>query len=79
MNKIEERAEVLRTRDGLDDATKAMLSEIDMRVQTEGVTLPSLIREGSTVSDQAIGDWGDGSSACALTAAAIAAKARNLI
>jgi hypothetical protein len=79
MNKIEERAEVLRTRDGLDDDTKALLSEIDMRVRTEGVTLASLIREGSTVSEQAIGSWGDGHSACALTAAAIAAQARNII
>lgn len=79
--KIEERAEVLRsnlaTELDLDDDTKAMLAEIDMRVRT-GYTLADAMREGSTVSEQTVG-WGDGETACALTAATIAAKARGYI
>jgi hypothetical protein len=55
-----------------------MLSEIDMRVRT-GYTLADAMREGSTVSEQKIGNWGDGETACALTAATIAAKARGYI
>lgn len=80
--KIDERAELLRknlaTEMGLDEDTKTMLSEIDMRVRT-GYTLADAMREGSTVSKQKIGNWGDGETACALTAATIAAKARGYI
>jgi len=54
------------------------LREIEMGVLTEGVTLATLIREGSMVSKQAY-NWGDGETACALTAAALSAKARGLI
>lgn len=76
--KIDEKAEVLRTRVDLDEDTKALLAEIDMRVMT-GYTLADAIREGSTVSEQEVGGWGDGETACALTAATIAAKARGYI
>lgn len=80
--KIEERADVLRsniaTEMDLDEDTKAMLAEIDMRVRT-GYTLADAMREGSTVSKQEIGGWGEGDTACALTAATIAAKARGYI
>lgn len=76
--KIDEKAEVLRTRVDLDEDTKALLAEIDMRVMT-GYTLADAIREGSTVSEQEVGGWGDGDTACALTAATIAAKARGYI
>lgn len=41
-------------------------------------TLADAIREGSSVTTQAY-SWGDGETACALTAAAIAAKARGYL
>lgn len=82
MTKIDERAQVLRTNLAtemdLDEDTKSMLADIDMRVRT-GYTLADAIREGSTVSEQEVGGWGDGERACALTAATIAAKARGYI
>lgn len=52
------------------------LGLIELDVMTEGVTLSQLIREGSQVTDKAIG-WGAGDSACAMTAATIALTARN--
>lgn len=80
--KLEERAGVLRenlaTELDLDEETKAMLGEIDMRVRT-GYTLADAMREGSTVTTQKIGGWGDGETACALTAATVAAKARGYV
>ena len=78
--KIDEKADELRSNIAedmdLDPDTKAMLAEIDMHVMT-GYTLADAMREGSTVSKQNVGDWGDGETACALTAATIAAKARG--
>lgn len=53
----------------------AELGEIELNVLTN-YTLADAIREGSTVSDQAIG-WGEGENACALHAAVIACKARG--
>jgi hypothetical protein len=78
MTKIDEKAQELRSNlaADLDEDTKALLGEIDMKVRT-GYTLADAIREGSTVSRQEVGGWGNGESACALTAAAIAAKARG--
>lgn len=79
--KIDERAEVLRSNLAdleLDEDTRKMLGDIDMRVRT-GYTLADAMREGSTVSKQAFNAWGDGEKACALTAATIAAKARGYI
>jgi hypothetical protein len=61
------------------DALKQMFAEIELGVLTEGYTLADAIREGSQVSDQKIGGWGDGKNACALTAAYMAAKARDLV
>lgn len=77
MNKIDERAEILRRNLGLDAETQNVLSEIELNVTT-GYTLADAIREGSTVSTQAY-DWGNGESACALTAGLIAAKARGYV
>ena len=76
--KIDEKADELRSNiaEDMDLDTKAMLAEIDMHVMT-GYTLADAMREGSTVSKQNVGDWGDGETACALTAATIAAKARG--
>lgn len=78
MTKIDEKAQELRENLAvdLDEDTKALLGEIDMKVRT-GYTLADAIREGSTVSKQEVGGWGNGETACALTAAAIAAKARG--
>ena len=43
-------------------------------------SLADAIREGSTVTDQMIGEWeGLDGSVCALSAAALAAKARHFI
>lgn len=67
MNKIDEKAEELQK----------TIDEIGMSVYT-GYTLADAIREGSSVSKQ-VYDWGNGETACALTAAVIAAKARGYV
>jgi len=67
MNRIDEKAEELQK----------TIDEIGMSVYT-GYTLADAIREGSTVSTQEYG-WGDGATACALTSAVIAAKARGYV
>lgn len=61
--------------DELNDLKKS-LGEIELKVMTEGVTLATLIREGSRVTEKSIG-WGVGENACAMSAAAIALTARN--
>lgn len=65
MNKVDEKV----------DELKAMLRGIELDVTTS-YTLADAIREGSKVTSQACG-WGDGESACALTAAVLAAKSRG--
>lgn len=67
MNKIDEKAKELQE----------TINEIGMSVLT-GYTLADAIREGSTVSEQEYG-WGDGATACALTAAVIGAKSRGYV
>ncbi|AXH49240.1 hypothetical protein HWB76_gp162 [Streptomyces phage Blueeyedbeauty] len=67
MNKIDEKAKELQ----------ATIDEIGMSVYT-GYTLADAIREGSSVSTQEYG-WGNGETACALTSAVIAAKARGYV
>jgi hypothetical protein len=67
MNKIDEKA----------DELKATIDEIGMSVYT-GYTLADAIREGSSVSKQERG-WGNGLTACALTAAVIGAKSRGYV
>jgi len=67
VNKIDQKAEELQR----------AVDEIGLRVYT-GYTLADAIREGSSVSAQAY-DWGNGETACALTAAVIAAKARGYV
>ena len=56
---------------------KKTIDEIGMSVYT-GYTLADAIREGSSVSTQSY-DWGNGETACALTAAVIAATARGYV
>lgn len=63
--------------DELSALLEADINKIGMEVLT-GYTLADAIREGSTVSDQAYA-WGNGDTACALTAGVIAAKARGFI
>lgn len=78
-NLLDAKAAELRenlTEEILSDAMKADLGEIELR--TMEYTLADAIREGSTVSRQAY-NWGNGESACALTAAVIAAKARGYV
>ena len=59
------------------DELKEMLGEIEMDVLTN-FTLADAIREGSSVTTQAVG-WGNGETACALTGAVISAKARGYV
>lgn len=66
-NKIDEKAEELQK----------TIDEIGMSVYT-GYTLADAIREGSKVSVQEY-NWGNGETACALTAALIGAKARGYV
>jgi hypothetical protein len=55
----------------------AELAKIEEKVVT-GYTLADAIREGASVTEQAY-NWGSQGKACALTAAALAAKARGYI
>lgn len=71
MNKIDEKAAELST------VLQSELGEIEMNVLT-GYTLADAIREGCKVSDQAYA-WGNGDTACALSAAVIAATSRGFI
>lgn len=67
MSKIDEKAEEL--------ALKRQLGEIELNV-IGNYTLADAIREGSLVTVKTEG-WGNGYSACAMTAAVIAAKSRG--
>lgn len=64
MSKLDEKAAEL---------TQAITAE-EAGINTK-FTLADAIRLGSMVSTHNQGGWGDGESACAMTAAAIAAKA----
>jgi len=55
---------------------RRMLGEIELDVLTS-YTLADAIREGGRVTDQAVGTWGAGDNACAMSAAVIAAEARG--
>lgn len=62
----------------LDAAMKADLANIELDLLTKPYSLADAIRDGGKVTTKAIG-WGDGQSACALSAASIAAKAKGLL
>jgi len=70
MNKIDEKAAEL------SKELEAELGAIELTSME--YTLADAIREGSRVSEQAY-NWGDGESACALTAAVIGAKSRGFL
>jgi hypothetical protein len=62
----------------LDLETMKELGSIELDVLTRPYSLVDAIRDGIKVTKKARG-WGDGESACTLTAASIAAKSRGLI
>jgi hypothetical protein len=62
----------------LDEETKATLGNIELDLLTKPYSLADAIRDGIKVTNKARG-WGNGESACALTAASIAAKAKGLL
>lgn len=62
--KIEETVETLRS----------TISDEQLDTMVNRFTLSDAIRLGSTVTDQAY-EWGNGETACALTAAALSSKA----
>lgn len=74
LEKVEElRTQITSDLDGIAAATEARsLERLNYR-------LSDAIREGSTVTGQAVGEWGTGENACALHAAVIAAQARGYI
>lgn len=76
MSIIDEKAEELRIAREADAETVDAINEIGMEVFTKGYTLADAIREGATVTEAATG-WGTGYSACALSAAVIAARSRG--
>lgn len=59
------------------DELKKVLGEIELNV-LGNYTLADAIREGGLVTVQAH-DWGNGESACALSAAVIAARSRGFM
>lgn len=66
-----------RTQDEVVEALRASLAGIEESVVTQ-VSISDLIRQGSAETVQANG-WGEDDSACALSAAALAAKALGYI
>lgn len=54
------------------------LEKIELEVSTKSMTLGDLIRLGSQHTEQAYG-WGNGLTACALSASYLAARAKGLI
>lgn len=61
----------------LDELLKADLGQIEVSVLTS-YTLADAIREGCLVTKQEFG-WGKGDTACALSAAVIAARRRGYL
>ena len=60
------------------DELRSTLGEIEMDVLTS-FTLADAIREGSSVSEQAVGTWGQGEKQCAMHAAVTSAVARGYL
>ena len=67
-----------KTQEKIDELRRT-IDEIGLEVAARPITLADLMREGSTVTEQAVGTWGNGENACALHATVISARARNLI
>ena len=62
----------------VDPALAAELGALELKVTT-GYTLADAIREGSTVTEQAVGTFVREGESCALGAGWIAAKARGYV
>lgn len=60
------------------DELREMLGDIEVNVLTE-YTLADAIRDGSKVSEQAVGSWGEGAKQCALHTAVTAFIARGYL
>ena len=67
-----------QTPDEVVEAIRSTIDEIGLGVTT-GYTLADAMREGSQHSTKREGGWIDGTSACALGAGYLAAKARGFI
>lgn len=80
MNKIDSKVEEIRgtiiESMDLDEETKRELGAIELN--TMEYSLADAIREGSGATEQAY-NWGDGETACAMSAAVLAAKARGFM
>lgn len=61
----------------VSEKVREELRGIEMSVLTEGLTLPQLIREGSSVSDKSVGWTNSEGGVCALSAAEAALRARS--
>lgn len=62
------------------DELKGILEATEVRdLERMQFNLADAIREGSTVSDQEVGGWGQGETMCALHAAVTSAVARGYI
>ena len=70
VNKVEEKVDELKK-------MREELGEIEMSVLTN-YSLADAIREGGLVTVQAF-NWGNGESACAMSAAVIAARSRGFM
>ena len=67
----------------LPQKTEEKVAELKNLISTDEIKrmnyrLSDAIREGSSVTDQAVG-WGNGENACALHSAVIAAQARGYL
>lgn len=70
MSRVDEKAAEL---------TEALQAELgDIEVKANAYTLADAIRQGSSVTDHAVGSYGTGATACVLTAALVAARAHGL-
>ena len=70
MSRVNEKADELT-------ALRQELGQVELEVLTT-YTLADAIREGCQVTEQEYG-WGDGATACAFTAAAVAARSRGFM
>lgn len=76
--KVEQVERVKTTVDRKVDQLAEELKGIELDVMTEGLTLSKLIRLGTRVTAKERG-WGDGETACTLSAAYLAARALGVV
>lgn len=71
MSRVDEKADELK-------ALRQDLGAIELEVTTS-YTLADAIREGCQVTEQEHGGFGNGATACAMTAAVVAARSRGFM